>query len=47
MVSAIDTDIANAEAASGNSSTYGPVTAVRLSEMKVSRSSVGGKITPN
>jgi hypothetical protein len=46
MVSAIDTDISNAEAAGGNSSVYGPVTAVRLSEMQVGRSTVGGKITP-
>jgi hypothetical protein len=47
MVSAIDTDIAAGEAAGGNSSTYGPVTNIRLSEMKCSRSSVGGAITPN
>jgi hypothetical protein len=47
MVSGLDMDIQNAEAAGGNSSAYGPVTAIRLSEMKCSRSSVGGKITPN
>ena len=47
MVSALDADLAAAEAASGNSSLYGPVTAIRLSEMKVSRTSVGGSITPN
>ena len=47
MVSSLDADLAAAEAASGNSSLYGPVTAIRMSEMKVSRSSVGGSITPN
>jgi len=47
MVSGLDSDIANAEATSGNNAFYGPVTAIRLSEMRVSRSSVGGKITPN
>jgi hypothetical protein len=46
-VSQIDNDIQQAEAAGGNSATYGPVTAVRLSEMKCNRSSVGGAITPN
>jgi hypothetical protein len=46
MVSGIDADIANAEAAGGNSSVYGPVTAIRLSEMRCTRSSVGGAITP-
>lgn len=46
MVTAIDNDIAAAETAGGNSSVYGPVTAVRLSEMQVGRSTVGGKITP-
>ncbi len=46
LVTAIDNDIANAEAANGNSSVYGPVTAIRLSEMKVSRTAVGGKIAP-
>jgi len=46
MVAGIDADIALAESNNGNSSTYGPVTAIRLSEMKVSRSSVGGKISP-
>jgi len=47
MVQALDTDVLNAENAGGNSSTYGPVTAIRISEMKCSRSSVGGAITPN
>jgi hypothetical protein len=47
FVSQIDNDIQQAEAAGGNSATYGPVTAVRLSEMKCNRSSVGGAITPN
>jgi len=47
MVSALDNDIYQAEQAGGNSATYGPVTAVRLSEMQCSRSSVGGAITPN
>jgi hypothetical protein len=47
MVSALDNDVSQAEANSGNSATYGPVTAIRLSEMKVSRASVGGAITPN
>lgn len=47
MVTVIDQDIANGEAAGGNSSVYGPVTDIRLSEMKVSRTSVGGPITPN
>ena len=47
MVSNLDADIVNAEAGGGNSATYGPVTAIRLSEMRVSRSSVGGEITPN
>jgi hypothetical protein len=46
MVASIDADIANAEAAGGNSAVYGPVTAIRLSEMRVTRSSVGGKILP-
>ena len=47
MVSALDNDVYQSEQASGNSTTYGPVTAIRLSEMKCSRSSVGGAITPN
>jgi hypothetical protein len=47
MVSGIDNDILQSEVNNGNNSTYGPVTAIRLSEMKVSRSSVGGAITPN
>jgi len=46
MVASIDADLANAEAAGGNSPVYGPVTALRLSEMAVGRSTVGGKITP-
>jgi hypothetical protein len=47
MVSGIDNDILQSEVNNGNSSLYGPVTAIRLSEMKVNRSSVGGAITPN
>ena len=47
MVSALDSDLQQAEILNGNDNTYGPVTAIRLSEMKVSRSSVGGSITPN
>jgi hypothetical protein len=47
MVGALDYDLQQAEAAGGNSATYGPVTAIRLSEMKCNRSSVGGTITPN
>jgi len=47
MVSNLDADIQNAETAGGNSALYGPVTAIRLSEMRCSRSSVGGEITPN
>jgi hypothetical protein len=46
MVTAIDNDIALAETNAGNSAVYGPVTAIRLSEMRVTRSSVGGKILP-
>ena len=47
MVGALDYDLQQAEAGGGNSATYGPVTAIRLSEMKCNRSSVGGTITPN
>jgi hypothetical protein len=47
MVSGLDYDLSQAEANSGTSQTYGPVTAIRLSEMKVSRPSVGYYITPN
>lgn len=47
MVSQVDNDILQAELNNGNSALYGPVTAVRLSEMRVSRASVGGEITPN
>jgi hypothetical protein len=47
MVSGIDNDVLQSEVNNGNSATYGPVTAIRLSEMKVNRSSVGGAITPN
>jgi hypothetical protein len=47
MVSNIDNDILQAQLNSGNSALYGPVTAIRLGDMRVSRSSVGGKITPN
>jgi hypothetical protein len=47
MVAAIDADIAHAEAAGGNSLTYGPVTAIRLSEMRVTKGSVGADISPN
>jgi hypothetical protein len=47
LVSAIDNDILQAENLNGNDATQGPVTAVRLSEMKVNRSSVGGTIAPN
>lgn len=45
-VSTIDNDIATAISQGGTGS-YGTVTAIRLSAMKVSRPSVGGKITPN
>jgi hypothetical protein len=47
MVSGLDYDLSQAEANSGTSQTYGPVTAIRLSEMKVSRPSVGYYITQN
>jgi len=47
FVGQLDNDILQSEVNNGNSSTYGPVTAIRLSEMKCSRSSVGGAITPN
>ncbi len=46
MVTAIDNDIALAVAGVGNDTVYGPVTAVRLSDMQVGRTAVGGKITP-
>lgn len=46
MVAGIDADIALAESNNGNSAVYGPVTAIRLSEMKVTRSAVGAPITP-
>ena len=46
MVSQIDVDLSTSEAAGGNGAS-GPVTAVRLSKMRVSRASVGGQITPN
>ena len=45
MISLIDSDIANAQTALGNNSTYGgAVTAVRLSDMKVGRTYVGGPV---
>jgi len=47
FVGQIDNDVLQSELNNGNSSTYGPVTAIRLSEMKCNRSSVGGAITPN
>ena len=47
MAAHIDLDLKAAEDNVGNSSLYGPVTAVRLSEMRVSRASVGGEIAPN
>jgi hypothetical protein len=47
FVGAVDVDLQNAENNNGTSQTYGPVTAIRLSEMKVSRPSVGGSIIPN
>ena len=47
MVSGLDYDLLQAEVNGGNSSKYGPVTALRLSEMRCNRSSVGGSITPN
>jgi hypothetical protein len=47
MVSQIDNDILQAKLAGGNSALYGPVTAIRLGDMRCSRSSVGGQITPN
>jgi hypothetical protein len=47
FVSQIDNDLLQTELNGGNSAIYGPVTALRLSEMKSSRSSVGGAITPN
>ncbi len=47
MAAHIDLDLKAAEDNAGNSSLYGAVTAVRLSEMRVSRASVGGEIVPN
>ena len=47
MAAHIDLDLKAAEDNAGNSSLYGPVTAIRLSEMRVSRASVGGEIAPN
>jgi hypothetical protein len=46
LIAALDADILAAKNASGNSVLYGPVTAIRLSDMKVTRTSVGGAITP-
>jgi hypothetical protein len=47
MVSGLDYDLSQAEANNGTSATFGPVTAIRISEMRCNRSSVGGAITPN